>query len=59
MAWRNAWTPRVRAQWMKCTRREVFSAASSIASVGVMPTPPLISTSGRSLSSSVKTPEGG
>ena len=35
-------------QWMKCTGRSVASAASSIDRVGVMPTPPLINTSGLS-----------
>jgi hypothetical protein len=36
-------------QWMKCTGRPVGSAAASMAIIGVMPTPPLISTSGCSL----------
>jgi len=44
---------------MKWIAREVPRAACSIARVGVMPTPPLIRTSGLSLLCSVKLPEGG
>ncbi|MNY71563.1 hypothetical protein D3C86_2099330 [compost metagenome] len=44
---------------MKCTGRWVSSAASSIARVGVMPTPPLIRTSGLSLAVRTNSPDGG